>query len=1240
MRFLTKHPWLMMLFIITYLIPLKSVIAQTPPPPYVPNVVPPSPDAAALMKFVDVPVSAYTGAADISVPVYTIHAKGLDIPISLSYHTGGIRLDEEASWVGLGWTLNAGGVISRTINDKDDLGGMYFGQPVPQLQGDISDNQPAKCGTPQNSGFKYMINFFASYNVNFLTGPGNTETAGNYNDPFSSVGPNQPYDLEPDTYSYNFLGHSGKFIVKRDKSIVLEKQDNTQIQIANNGPTDGTLYFIITDDTGNRFYFQATQSVTPSYASGGTPSSWFLSKIVTQQNDTIVFTYGGTGFVTLPALKTQSYRPYLSPGDQYTESVPANTTYANVNLQTINFKDGQLSFAFDNNRNDLSGGAKLNSISIYSRNNNNLKLLKTQNLYYSYFVALGAQGGTTEANRLRLDSIKEVSGTQAIRPYKFYYNFDSQASGVLLAKRSYNMDHWGFCNGVSNTVLIPSMSIYYSNGVDAPGQVSYTGANREASFPFTQTFSLKKVTYPTGGSTAMEYEANDYNYRRSLQAGQEFLPQTLIHFDTLITPRVSTSGTIDVSKIFPFVEAGVQGYNVSVYVTFRSSNNSTGWPQQDLNTFNKLGFIVDGDQTDLSSAPCSGSPCIVRTRFFQKAIGQVASRTPIPWSFYYDSSAIPQADIGDAVLRFSYDILKSTPQTNPILTGGGLRVKSITDYTAEGVIAKKRSWNYHPNGDSNATSGLLMSFPSYAREEMFHVTGSGGEFLLPRLVMFGTTNTPTTSVISGNIVGYSQVTETVIDSASSVDNGKIVYNYVNIPDSVIAYNMKRFPGMNNVGHILNGSLLSQITYKKVGSLYAKVSETDNFYHTANRKAYYSAKYEGSQLSNPGGSCSPTLSVPNAGFAEFFPSIISQKVLQDSTREITYDQFDTLKYALKSTKTFYDNPVHYQVTRSVTTDSKGNRMVSKVTYPQDYIVSGGLTNNSILDTLIHRNMLATTIEKRDSIYYPGGASGLVSSAMVSRFKQISNGSVLPDKIYKLDIVKGVADFQGMTISGNTVNQDNRYRQLISFDGYDHLGSPTQYTLTDQLPVSVIWDYKGASAIAQIKNADSVSVAYTSFEADGTGHWTVGSATRDNTTALTGINSYNLSNGAISKGGLTATTNYVVSYWTRSATPYNITGTVSGFPVKGANVRGWTYYEHRIAGQTTITISGVGNIDEVRLYPQGALMTSYTYDPLVGVTSSNDTKNEISYFDYDGFQRLLNVRDKDGNIVKTYNYNYRP
>src|SRR5882724_10641041 len=91
--------------------------------PYKPTLIPPSPNAASLGKFGDNPVSTYTGTSEVDIPIYTVKAKGISVPVTLSYHTGGIRLSEESGWVGLGWALSAGGMVSRTIMDQDDFDG-------------------------------------------------------------------------------------------------------------------------------------------------------------------------------------------------------------------------------------------------------------------------------------------------------------------------------------------------------------------------------------------------------------------------------------------------------------------------------------------------------------------------------------------------------------------------------------------------------------------------------------------------------------------------------------------------------------------------------------------------------------------------------------------------------------------------------------------------------------------------------------------------------------------------------------------------------------------------------------------------------------------------------------------------------------------------------------------------------------------------------------------------------------
>ncbi|MEJ0034332.1 MAG: hypothetical protein WDO15_30130 [Bacteroidota bacterium] len=77
------------------------------------TVVPPSPNAASLGKYGDIPVGYHTGVPNISIPLYELKEGDVNLPVSLSYHASGVRVAEVASWVGLGWSLNAGGVITR-----------------------------------------------------------------------------------------------------------------------------------------------------------------------------------------------------------------------------------------------------------------------------------------------------------------------------------------------------------------------------------------------------------------------------------------------------------------------------------------------------------------------------------------------------------------------------------------------------------------------------------------------------------------------------------------------------------------------------------------------------------------------------------------------------------------------------------------------------------------------------------------------------------------------------------------------------------------------------------------------------------------------------------------------------------------------------------------------------------------------------------------------------------------------
>ena len=74
-----------------------------------------SPEAAAYERMTEVPVGAYTGSLNLSIPIYTIKCGDLSLPISLDYMGSAIRVDQEATWVGLNWMLNAGGAVTTKV---------------------------------------------------------------------------------------------------------------------------------------------------------------------------------------------------------------------------------------------------------------------------------------------------------------------------------------------------------------------------------------------------------------------------------------------------------------------------------------------------------------------------------------------------------------------------------------------------------------------------------------------------------------------------------------------------------------------------------------------------------------------------------------------------------------------------------------------------------------------------------------------------------------------------------------------------------------------------------------------------------------------------------------------------------------------------------------------------------------------------------------------------------------------
>ena len=152
------------------------------------TIIPPSPDAAALAVYGNIPVSTYTGVPNINIPIHTIKYRDVQIPIDLSYHASGITMEQDASWVGLGWALNVGGVITRTVKGGDDL----------QFSNDGYSNI-SNPGAITYKGYPY-------------------ETIDETNPLFKQMVCNSNIDTEPDMFYFNFLGKSGSFVLEQGQN--------------------------------------------------------------------------------------------------------------------------------------------------------------------------------------------------------------------------------------------------------------------------------------------------------------------------------------------------------------------------------------------------------------------------------------------------------------------------------------------------------------------------------------------------------------------------------------------------------------------------------------------------------------------------------------------------------------------------------------------------------------------------------------------------------------------------------------------------------------------------------------------------------------------------------------------------------------------------------------------------------------------------------------------------------------
>ncbi len=326
------------------------IMAQEPP-----TVVRPSPQAVGLGRFGDWPVSTYTGVPNISIPLHTISYRDISIPISVNYHASGIRVEDEASPIGLGWSLNAGGMISRTIHGEDDLDGLGKGFPLVNQDGSTT----SRIYTGQFREFKgYPFDpVVAAFDKTGLV-PWT----------FLQEFQDKKIDPEPDIFQYSFLEFSGKFVFEQGQTInnlvdiagYPNLQKSRYLRCRTLEGSDVTILFdplynswLIIDGGGYQYIFRTieyTEIHTASCGgiSGGACSNptwfdanalnitaWYLDKIISPSNTEVTFTYDLTPLYQ----EDYSVSPYLSKSQLRTDKVSSEVVEVLTLAETDKHED-------------------------------------------------------------------------------------------------------------------------------------------------------------------------------------------------------------------------------------------------------------------------------------------------------------------------------------------------------------------------------------------------------------------------------------------------------------------------------------------------------------------------------------------------------------------------------------------------------------------------------------------------------------------------------------------------------------------------------------------------------------------------------------------------------------------------------------------------------------------------------------------------------------------------------------
>lgn len=1199
-------------------------------------------------------VNLQTGSAVFALPMFSWqdNKSRLTTVVALNYNSGnGLRVNDVASNVGQGWSLIAGGVISRMQVGEPDDQPAYFNTSKGSEQDDDLTKYPA--------GYLY-------HTINPALGCANAMARypiyKNRNQLYSLHNLVQE-DKQLDHFSFQFNGKSGMFVLDTtggyhavplgDTKLKITFQTTSNMSYNGLGIRTTISSFTVQDVDGLQYRFSTlgltrvlneeftdkygtTPIAQPSFKSGNVyyqagfvtgynnktlinpyvVSNWYLTDITdpfTSRKVTFHYTNRSISNTAGYDISYNQWHGYV---------IVTNKTSVTVTPQvdTVRYPDGHM-VALNYSpvdRFDMAGDKPLQSVDVTYQGRFISKYLVNTTYFIWNRFGTPSLGNQFPVGRLCLRSVKKigVDMKEDTPPYMFdYYTGSNNADDFVPPPFFYAKDIWGFYNGSSSVLYDNSgpIPLTYSsiNQLSYAQLVSLCFVNNTTANSYTDPRSgqpvygvylnpkpglaqnglLKQVIYPTGGSLAYQYAQNTGNLKGTGDV-------------TVGGVHVSQTSSVDGGFSNGCSNPIITNYN---YVLNGTGSASSLWGLEMPVNMLVSGSYYAAEQKGFHCTWSSGCGCY--WHYTYPGILSVSEAISLSSLQNFMNAVAPVLTVLSAVMDV-LDVINLCLDNGPwAIVAVALDIVGtvFTIILSCSRPTKEGSTPIYHNANFNDGSPLPMQFK---RVEITESSGAIGK----TIQIFTSTDDYPLWITQANTTYAPK--QRFAPWAYGLPKQTLVYDSAG---AIVKQTVNKYDFTKAKTQINNASCKCLVQYSS--------SERNADWTQPVTYAYNTSNY---------------ITASNSNILVDVYNMYTGRVELDTTYETAYNPSTPGQSLTRTTVFLYNSVGNYDVKDVGTWQSNGDTMHNIIKYSSDY-------NTGVLSTLVGQNIVSLKVATSNYVKKAGSSIPRYLNEKVTEFVQVTGGDIKPSRVIEQRFTAPVTSYTAYNGPTGTNYSGYKIPQAYSYDANANL---TGVVGEGNRSVVNIYDYNDKYIVAAVINADPAAdkPAYTSFESLDLSRsgWAASGGSNYynlNVPSPTGNNTYSLlANGAnsLTASSLNSSKSYILSFWSSNA---NFTIGYTGYSLakSGPTINNFTYYEYNLpAGGTSVTISNTttgaaANIDELRLYPSTARMRTVTYDPVIGKTSECDENNRITYYTYDNLGRLRFIKDESGNIVKMYEYN---